>query len=235
MKTILDFVYPHVCPFCGKVKRERICDACMKKIQYIQEPRCKRCGKPLDSEQKEYCNDCFERIRGKYCFYDEGRSLWVHRAPVSDSVYQFKFHNRRIYGTFYAGEWVSQYGNEIKRWKADALIPIPMMNKKKRERGYNQAEILAKELSKQTGIPVIKNGLIRTKEVKAQKRLSKEARKRNLEGVFQIKSTCRLPSSVILLDDIYTTGNTINEAAKTLKKAGVKRVCFLTISIGQDI
>lgn len=235
MKKILSLLYPHVCPFCGNIEVEKICKKCQKKLIYIQEPRCKKCGKPIGNVQKEYCRDCEERIKNGICWFEEGRSLWVHRPPVSYSVYQFKFQNRRVYASFYAEEWQKYYGGIIRRWKIELLVPIPMTRKKERKRGYNQAYLLAKELSKDTGIPVAKNGLKRIRTTKAQKTLSKDQRKKNPAGSFRASEKMKWPESVLIVDDIYTTGNTVNEAAKTLKNAGVRNVFFLTISIGQDI
>ena len=115
------------------------------------------------------------------------------------------------------------------------IIPIPMDAGKKRKRGYNQAEILACELGKITGIPVETGLLRKRKTADAQKRLNRQDRAHNLEGSFWVERKTRLPERALLIDDIYTTGNTVNEAAKTLKKSGVRHVFILTISIGQDI
>ena len=188
---LLNAVYPRRCPICdGLLSREELylCRNCVEKIHPILGARCKKCGKPVGDEQTEYCRDCRERIEDGNCWFDRGRSLWTHRPPVSGSIYQFKFKNRRVYARYYAETMKERLGKQIQKWKVQAILPVPMDKWKKRKRGYNQAEILAEELGKLTGI-----------------------------------------------HDIYTTGNTVNEAAKTLKKSGVRRVFFLTISIGQDI
>ena len=159
----------------------------------------------------------------------------MHRPPVSGSIYQFKFKNRRVYAQYYAEMMANQLGSQIRKWKAEVIIPIPMDAGKKRKRGYNQAEILACELGKITGIPVETGLLRKRKTADAQKRLNRQDRAHNLEGSFWVERKTRLPERALLIDDIYTTGNTVNEAAKTLKKSGVRHVFILTISIGQDI
>lgn len=235
MKNIWKLLYPDVCPFCGKVNAKGPCTDCLKKLSWIKEPMCKKCGKPVGDEQTEYCRDCRERIEDGNCWFDRGRSLWTHRPPVSGSIYQFKFKNRRVYARYYAETMKERLGKQIQKWKVQAILPVPMDKWKKRKRGYNQAEIMAEELGKLTGIPV-ETGLIRKRKTSdAQKSLNRRGRAHNLEGTFRVERKTGLPERVLLIDDIYTTGNTVNEAAKTLKKSGVRRVFFLTISIGQDI
>lgn len=227
-------MYPEVCPFCGKVHAETICKDCRQKIVCTKEPICKKCGKPLESELEEYCKDCRIRIEKSDCWFECGRSLWIHRSPVSESIYQFKFHNRRVYGKYYAQEMTGKFEKWIRTKGIEVLIPVPMDSRKKRIRGYNQAEVLANELGKRLHIPV-DTVMIKKKKTAEQKELSRSGREKNLKGSFEVERKTGLPESVLLIDDIYTTGNTINEVSKTLKKAGVERVFFLTISIGQDI
>ena len=128
-----------------------------------------------------------------------------------------------------------RFEKQIRKWGVQTIIPIPMDRRKKRKRGYNQAEILAQELGRMTGIPVETRLLRKRKASVPQKRLSRSGRARNLEHSFEVERKTTLPERVLLVDDIYTTGNTVNEASKALKKAGVDMVFFLTISIGQDI
>lgn len=229
LETILGWLYPHVCPFCGKVTEERICGPCRKKLVYIGEPRCMRCGKPVRLESSEYCLDCGKRS----WMYDRGYALWVHSKEVQKSIYQFKYHNRRIFGRFYAEELLSRYETAVRRWNISLIIPIPLSRKRRRIRGYNQAEILAEEIGRRLGLPVDGRHLVRIRDTSPQKKLGAAERKRNLRGAFAWKGTGRLRGNVLLVDDIYTTGNTIHYAAGTLKQAGADKVYFLTISIGQ--
>ena len=149
------------------------------------------------------------------------------------SVYQFKYHNRRIFAGFYAKELWRLYEDKIKEWKIDAIIPIPLHPKRRRRRGYNQAEILAKELGRLSEIPVVANVVVRTLNTRPQKELNDRERKRNLKNAFQVTRHYKKHSNILLVDDIYTTGNTINSVARILKEKGAQKVYFLTISIGQ--
>lgn len=225
----LRVLYPQTCYFCGEISRTAICENCAKKIVYIQEPRCKTCGKPIRYEEKEYCEDCTKR---KF-YYDQGRSLWIHKGPVAWSVYQFKYHNRRIYGAFYAKELWRLYAKWIKDMEIDVIIPVPLHWRRRKNRGYNQAEIVARHLSRYSGIPMNRWAIKRIRYTERQKNLNNKERRKNLEGAFKITKSWKQVSRVLLVDDIYTTGNTIDEIAKVLKAKGAEKVYFLAISIGQ--
>ncbi len=222
-------LYPQTCCFCGKVSKEKICSACADQVVYIEEPRCKRCGKPICYEEKELCHDCQENP----AYYDQGKNVWLHKGPVKWSVYRFKYHNRRIYGEFYAEEMYRLYKDKLSDWGIEVIIPIPLHPKRRRKRGYNQAELLARHLGKLSGIPVETKAVVRVQDTKPQKELNHMERKNNLRHAFRLTEHWSPGKNVLLIDDIYTTGNTINSVARILKEKGACKVCFLTISIGQ--
>lgn len=223
-------LYPKTCCFCGRVSHQEICDSCKEKVFYIQEPRCKKCGKPIRYEEQEYCLDCQKQS----FHYVQGRSLWIHKGAVPWSIYQFKYHNRRIYGQFYAQELYRVYGRMIVEWGIDLIVPVPLHWRRRRKRGYNQAEIVAKNLGELTGIPVETGLVIRKKFTEPQKSLNNKERAKNLKGVFEVRKTTVRQKNILLIDDIYTTGSTIDEISKILLEKGHNKVWFLTISIGQD-
>ena len=135
----------------------------------------------------------------------------------------------------FAREMAVYYGKWISSKKIEAIIPVPLHPSKKRKRGFNQAEILARELSEQTGIPVYTDVLFRIRKTSPQKMLGPGERKANLKGAFAVSAKWKACRNVLLIDDIYTTGSTIERCAGMLKKAGTENVWFLTISIGQGI
>lgn len=229
MQAVLGLLYPHTCPFCGKVTAKRVCRSCRNKVQGVPEPRCRKCSKPIREETAEYCYDC-ARTRHDY---EEGRALWLHRGVVKNSIYLFKYHNRRIHSRFYAEELAARYQAAVREWKVETIIPIPLSRERYRERGYNQAALLAEDLSRILGIPVDQEHLVRRRDTAPQKRLSPYARRTNVRTAFHWAGSRAPAGTVLLVDDIYTTGNTIDSAARTLKKAGAEKVFFLTISIGQ--
>ena len=224
----LDALYPQKCPFCGKIEKQRICSECRKKIRPVQEPRCTKCGKPIRDTQKEYCYDCTV-IRHEFT---EGRSIWIHKEPVSLAIYALKYQNRRIYAKAFGEEMGEQYGWYLREKKVNLIVPIPLHRKKLRARGYNQAQLLAEALGRVTEIPVEEDVLVRIKNTKPLKQLNDKERRRNIRGAFSVKKNV-WAKTIVLIDDIYTTGSTLDEAARVLLKAGAEKVYFLTISIGQ--
>ena len=225
----MDFLYPNTCCFCGKVSRKSLCEKCEKEIIYVEEPRCKRCGKPIRTKEAEYCLDCEARVFA----YEQGKSVWVHSGKVRWSIYQFKYHNRRIYGKYYAKEMLRLYADKIREWKIEMIVPVPLHRKRKRQRGYNQSEILARIISKNLGVPLGNHVVIRKKNTKPQKSLQHDDRRKNMKDAFQVVRLDKGIRNILVIDDIYTTGNTIHEVAKCLRDAGAQKVFFLTISIGQ--
>lgn len=226
----MELLYPKTCCFCGKISVQEICDSCKEKVFYIKEPRCKKCGKPIRYEEQEYCHDCQKQS----FHYVQGRSLWIHKGAVPWSIYQFKYHNRRIYGKFYAKELYRVYGESIEEWGIDLIVPVPLHWRRRRKRGYNQAEIVARYLGELTGIPVDKHLVIRKKYTEPQKTLNNKERVKNLKHVFDVRKMTVREKNILLIDDIYTTGSTIDAISKVLLEKGHNKVWFLTISIGQD-
>ncbi len=113
------------------------------------------------------------------------------------------------------------------------IVPVPLHPRRRRKRGYNQAEILAKELGKLLHVPVNAKAVLRVRDTKPQKILNDRLRRKNMKGAFAAGKSLEGAKRVLVIDDIYTTGNTVSAVAETLKKAGVQKVYFLTISIGQ--
>lgn len=190
-----------------------------------------KCGKPLEQEEQEYCFDCT-----KFDFhYNRGYALWVYDKNVKKSIANFKFHNRREYSKYYVQEMLHYYRDEIIKIAPEVLIPVPLHKSKLKERGFNQANLLARGISKSIGVPVVENYLVRCHKTKAQKRLNDRERAKNLYGAFEVNpiySTAPY-SKVMLVDDIYTTGRTIDACAKVLLLTGVKEIDCFSLSIGK--
>ena len=139
-----------------------------------------KCGKPVETMEQEYCQDCAKQ---KHIF-DQGRGLWIQKQPVSRGIYQFKFHNKRYYASVFAEEMMKRYGEWIYRNEIEEIIPIPLYKAKQRKRGFNQALLIAKELSILSGIPVNENAVFRIRNKKQKKTLNPMERSRNLKGAF---------------------------------------------------
>lgn len=229
-------LYPVRCPVCSNIvipKGNKICSPCENKLQLISEPRCKKCSKPVDQEQREYCSDC-ER---KEYHYEYGHSLWVYDSVMKKSISDFKYRYKKEYADFYVDRIVKELGTGINKIAPDVLVPVPIHRSKYRERGYNQAEILAYGIGKELNIQVLPHLLIRNKKTLPQKQLSDKERLRNLQEAFTFNETVASNFSkrltrIILIDDIYTTGSTIEACTNVLMRHGVEYIYFVTLCIG---
>lgn len=126
-------------------------------------------------------------------------------------------------------------GNFIRACRADAFVPVPLHKSRKRKRGYNQAEVLARELSALTGIPVCTDLIGRVKKTAPMKELSAAQRQNNLKKAFKILRNDVKLKTIIIVDDIYTTGSTIDAVSRELKSVGVEKIYFVALAIGRGI
>lgn len=219
---------------CGEIitpRQQIVCTGCVNIFQLIKDPKCLKCGKPVEQEEQEYCFDCTKNTH----HYNRGISLWIYDEKVRKSIANYKFHHRREYSKYYIQEILHYYRQEIIRIAPEVLIPVPLHKSKLKERGFNQAYLLARGIGKSVGIPVVENYLLRCHKTKAQKRLNDRERAKNIDGAFNVNPIYNTApySKVMLVDDIYTTGSTIDACAKVLLQTGVKEVDFISLSIGK--
>ena len=229
-KIILDLLYPRRCPICHEAAPpgEKICPECRKRLPVIEAKRCLKCGKPVE-DTEIYCEDCKKRPGHEYT---AGIGIFLYDEVMKETISYFKFKGRREYGEI-LGDLAYEGGQGlIEKWNPALIVPVPLHPEKRRERGYNQAEEIAKEISIRSGIPMKTEFLVRTVSTKAMKNLSAEDRKKNLEQAFSAGSEFRPVKSLLLIDDIYTTGATCDAAAKVLKAAGAGEIYFLSLCIG---
>lgn len=195
----------------------------------VGEPKCFKCGKPIDNDEISFCMDCAQEKR----YFDKGIALWRNEGIVSECIYRFKFENQRNYGDMIGYLMVEALKEWIIKMNPQVLIPVPLYKTRRRERGYNQALLLANRIGSLLNIPV-REYVLRIKKTTAQKHLGKIERRRNINKAFRVVDGMPKVKRVLIVDDIFTSGSTINELAKILKQEGVLHVCFLTISIGQE-
>ena len=228
--VFLDLLFPRRCPACDRVLviGEMVCPQCTDRLTIIQSPFCRKCGKALTDSREEYCIDCESR---KHLFR-EGRALYEYPC-IKESIYRFKYRGRKEYAEFYGRELAHHLGKVILSWQPDALVPVPLHRSRKRLRGYNQAQALAENLGKRLGIPVNSRLIVRTKKTIPQKLLSFEKRQNNLKKAFKIDENVVKLNTIIIIDDIYTTGSTVDAMTATLQEAGIKNVYFVALAIGR--
>lgn len=231
-ENCIQMLYPLRCPVCDTIVipyGEKICLQCLPKLQLLTPPWCLKCGKKL-SEEEEYCTDC-QRIEHNFI---QGRALYEY-STVAKSIYRLKYGNRQEYADFF-GEEVARYlGDFIRQVHPDALVPIPLHKKRERKRGYNQALLLAEAIGRYTGVPVAGKLLQRCKNTAPLKLQNPLERQNNLKKAFIIAENDVKLKTIIIVDDIYTTGSTIDEVAAILKQAGVERIYYITLACGAGL
>lgn len=233
---VLDTVFPPRCPVCGKISNQmgRTCKECVNVFSIISEPICKKCGKQIKDVTKEYCLDCTK----KKFHYIQGFPMWNYDKAMRKSVSAFKYHNKKEYGRYYAEKMAYYLGDRIVATGCQVLVPVPVHKSRLKKRGYNQAQVLADNLSNILKIPVVDDLLIRTRKTMPQKELSDAQRLKNLRCAFETNPRNDIIKkdkikSIMLVDDIYTTGSTIEACTLELLKAGIEKVYFTSICIGK--
>lgn len=176
------------------------------------------------------CADC----RRETHVFLRGRSLYEY-ADAAPSIYRMKYGKRQEYAEFFGEEAAEHLAGFIREVHPDALIPIPLHKKRLRKRGYNQAALLARVIGASAGVPVYEKMMLRIKNTSPLKKQNPEERQNNLKKAFIIAQNDVKLNTIIIVDDIYTTGSTIDEAARVWRAAGVPNVYFIALACGAGV
>lgn len=223
-------LFPPRCPLCDEpvgMGRKGFCPACRVRLHPIGKNGCAKCGKALEEKEEHICHNC----RGVQHLFSEGRSLYIY-SEIAPAVYRFKYGGRKAYAEPFAYEICASLGETIRGWRAEAVVPVPLHRKRYRKRGYNQAALLAREIGKRMDIPVCENLVGRCRDTVPQKQLNASQRQNNLKRAFKMLRNDVKLDTIIIVDDIYTTGCTVDEMTKALLDGGVKRIYVLTLASG---
>lgn len=215
--TILDIIYPQVCGICGKVARESICNKCKIKLK-----------KEFQFEVDDYSTDIEKNFKEHYYFFK-------YENLIRQQILDLKFHEKPyVYKTIMY--FFKENKKDLKNLeKYDIIVIVPVSIKRKKERGYNQSRILAKEISRIIERPFIENVLYKIKNTVPQSTLNKEQREQNAKGVYKVNNIQKTYNKKILIfDDVYTTGSTLNECAKVLIEQGIKKEQIGVMTIAKD-
>lgn len=293
---MLDLLYPARCPICKDViplkdrlrlyedggsgikelYRAYVCPVCLKEIDFITMPYCRKCGRKLaagagagaprpgrgagpaqaeparasgrpigrplaqplvDEAASGLCAECQKRPRA----FTQARCVMSYDELAQELIADLKYKGHKDFAPFLSILAADTLGEWVESLKVDAIVPVPVHERRLRERGYNQAALIAHGIGKLLDIPVDEAALWRRKNTKASKNLGADARLLNLQGAFaaDLKRSpllSRLESPTILIvDDIFTTGMTLNICSETLLRSGASRVYGLIIAAGRDI
>jgi len=218
--NVLDLIFPKTCLGCGK-EGKYICENCLARVKLLK-PACPYCEKAsIDGFTHVKC-------RKKYGL-DSLTSIWDYEGVIKKAILALKYK----YSTEAGRELSSLFVRELKKSnliKEGTLVPIPIHWQRENVRGFNQSVEIGRVVAKEMGWGFIPNLLVKNRTTMSQVELSVEERKQNLKGVFSLSPGFKMSDSIILFDDVFTTGSTLKEAAKVLKHAGVQKVWGLTIA-----
>jgi len=229
----LNLFFPKECVSCGRTlsyqNRDFLCPDCARFLFRVGAAVCEKCGRRLPGEITPpiICGAC---VTSPLAF-DRARSSLLLEGTGQDFVAAFKY-GESPHLAEPAGRWMKDAGDTYYRWSDyDLIVPVPLHHRKKRERGFNQSELLGRRLSRLTGIAFSRRKLIRCRYTRTQTRLNPKERKMNVRGAFRVSDGKYFGrKKLLLIDDVYTTGATVNECSLTLKKAGASRVDILTLA-----
>lgn len=227
---ISNLLYPkHIkCIFCGDeikiLNAYDICENCNKNLPRIVNNFCIRCGQPHPTEASGICLNC----TGSNFYFEKARASLKFEGDVQRTIHKFKYAKYK----FLAKPLAEFLFDTLQStdWEIDLISYVPLFPTREKTRGYNQSQLLAQELSLLTNIPIF-NDLVRLRDTPTQTHLSRKERRKNVEDCFKVNNKAVVKDKTILLvDDVFTTGSTCDEISKELKKHHAKEVYVLTIS-----
>jgi ComF family protein len=211
-RSVVDWLYPPVCSICGECAdlAPFLCSECFSKLHLFD-------GTP--DSIKYHKDQPAKEVKALY-YFDEILQQLIHDIKYRDASYVATFLGAKL-GDYYKGKEIA---------KSKALIPVPLYSVRKRERTYNQSGCLARGISKEWGVDVEEKWIKRVRNTRTQTKLNKTERQANIQGAFKIRNKVNLPDTVCIVDDVFTTGATTMELARTLKNNGVREIFILCLA-----
>ena len=214
VSKILNLIYPQICGMCGKINKNSLC---------------KKCEIELKKQVENQIINNGEEIQDKY--FNELMYIFKYEGQIRKLILDYKFNEKSyLYLTFVNFLLKNKKIFEnIKNY--DTIIPVPISKKRKKTRGYNQSLLIARKIAELTDLELMNNCLVKTKNIIEQSKLNKEDRIQNIQGVYKLKNKQLIENkNILLIDDIYTTGSTVNECSKILKQGNPKKIGILVLA-----
>lgn len=233
INRLLSLLYPNCCAFCKKgvsynTAEFYICDSCMEKLKFcIRQHRCTICGSPVDAPNHSICSECFNsKKNGIPIYYEKITAPLIYDENSKNAIFYFK-HGQYLGAISTFCQLIkTMIDSDFANINFDFLVAIPPSKERVRKINFDQSAVLAENLSKNMGIKYLPHSMKRTRETKRQSSLNSTERKTNLNGAFAVNRPEKVfkDKIILVIDDVSTTGSTINECAKILKKANAKKV-----------
>lgn len=221
LEFVLNFLFPPVCAMCRKASKNWLCEDCKIKLEYFEKNKYVK-NRNILKQNYMYADEIY---------FDELFYIFEYKKIIRKLLLRYKFGEKPYLSNTFANIILNNKKIETILKNYDIIIPVPMDSKKKSERGYNQTELILNLVSNKRNILVENRVLYKIKNTKTQSTLKLEDRYKNIKGAFLVKNLDKIKDKkVIIFDDIYTTGATVNEISKILKNAGVKKILVLVIA-----
>ncbi len=237
LDSLASVLFPGPCRICAhtltNASRIPVCESCLAGFERITEPMCVRCGRPFESAValdalEPKCRLC----RLDFYAFDCARSFATYDDALSEAIVLLKYEQVARLGDWFAERLAEIVARAPTDWRADVVVPVPLHRERRRERGYNQADLIARPLAKRLKLPLDAGILVRTKPRPAQLVLSRTEHWKSVRGAYATREGAQVDNlRVLLVDDVLTTGATLDACARALKKAGAAAVLGLTVAL----
>ena len=223
-------LFPETCPVCHETSSDHtiapICTGCWDSIQPYEGPKCNKCGIPLNSDSSITCGECIKDEPA----YKSVRTFGLYKGPLRKAINLLKYHNMKR-----LSKPLSEKILRMEIPQVDAVIPIPLYKDRLRQREFNQSALLAKYTAKDTGASLLVDCLVKVKDTMPQVGLSSRERRQNIRNAFGVeKKELIKGKNILLMDDVITTGATVRECSRVLKKAGAGNIYVMALAHVKD-
>ena len=226
VEGLLDLIYPPRCLVCQTFGPHYLCTSCLSQIERVSRPYCPRCGHAMPTFR---CRDCWGRVRS----FTTARAAGTYSGVLRQAIHEFKYGGGRMLAhplALLLHRYLTTAADFPWR-RADCVVPVPIHPARRRVRGYNQGELLADQLCEMIGLPLVRDAVIRRFHTRPQVELSGEQRRSNVKDAFRVIQPAELKGkTVLLVDDVGTTGSTVHECSLALLRAGVYRVYVICLA-----
>jgi ComF family protein len=236
LDALASLVFPAPCRICEATlttaSRIPVCSTCLTSLKPLTGVACQKCGRPFVSAiaaaaPQPLCHLCRRDIYN----FDLARSFAAYTDAMVRAIVLLKYHEVTPLGAWFAARLAELVARDPEALAADVVVPVPLHVSRLRERGYNQAELIARPLAKRLGLPLRSYLLVRTRPRPEKLKLTRQERWRTVRGAYAMRSEAKIDKlRVLLVDDVFTTGATLDACARALRKAGAGRVVALTVA-----
>lgn len=236
LNALTAIIFPAPCRICVQpltnASRVPICETCLSSFECIAEPMCKCCGRPFIAAPAAQslpplCRLCRADLFG----FSRARSFAIYNDALGAAIVLLKYEEVRRLGDWFARQLAETLARHGEDFRADVIVPVPLHPERQRERGYNQADLIARPLARRLGVKLRSDVLVRTRPRPAQLVLSRTERWKSVRGAYATRAGVRVDKlRVLLVDDVMTTGATLDSCARALRKAGAAEVFGLTVA-----